>query len=954
MPGRLEEVGFQAVLKGAADYARNAGRIKQSNKGILDDMANLNFRAGKLSGGMSRFGLSMTGAFAAGAVAVTALAVPAAKFAADFEQTLSRIAGLTDTPREAIAGLREDIITLSKEIGLSPDELGAGAYFILSSGISDTATAMRVLELSSKAAVSGLGDTQTVARTTTAIMNAYGLSVQDVDKVINTLVGTVRKGAGAPEELANSLGFIIPLAAQMGVEFEQLGAVLATLTNIGLNADNAVTALKGVLSQLIAPTDQSKELFDALAEATGDSGLQIENFRKEIDQNFVGAMTRLFSVIGENDAIIAELFPDIRGLIGALGAFGSQGDATRRILEDLSTDTTFLDQAFNAASNTTNFKFRKALNNLKVEMVELGTKILPAVAVTLDQLNLLFAKFDTLVSAIADSAGEVWDDFLPATQLLAEDVRTLAEALADLVRLLHEVIPDPIEKLALAAAAAGVAFLVFGPTGTVVVALAATIAAVELLRSNVDDLGTSALEARLKIEELALAASVGPAKVAAGAKGFLDFLTGGDETAASEFLGKIADSDEALEERVRETTKALLDQKLSEEQLASTHRLLEDNQQSLAVAIQDGEQGLTRWAFAFANAQAEEEALRRGLPTTNQGIIDFRNEVFEATNSTLLYVNALSPIPNTLQLIANAAEEAGVPVAVFAARMVFAATQAATAAAIAKFAESTLLTAGANFAQVIANVAALSKAITGIREAETAAAAGAGAGVGAGVGGLDLGGLTDTTEDAVEEIESIWLKGARDWMRAIDKGILEGTVTVLDALHFLEKGMIDAAASIVSGLSAKADQMGEQWKILIDILEAGAVEISQVERLFDIGASEAALDLLRFLAGKPSNIGEAIDKFQQTHGPASLFPTANLQQGGFVPAGRATMATLHGPEIVVPLRDNGLDGIAAALGGLGGLGGGASGFRNYGSVTVMADRQDVAIMRSMRRALGAA
>src|SRR3990167_669623 len=88
-------------------------------------------------------------------------------FAAGFEKQLALIQGLTETPKAAIAGIRKEIIELSKEIGRSPTELAAGAYFILSSGIKDTATAMKILTLSAQAARAGLGTTQDIAKAVT-------------------------------------------------------------------------------------------------------------------------------------------------------------------------------------------------------------------------------------------------------------------------------------------------------------------------------------------------------------------------------------------------------------------------------------------------------------------------------------------------------------------------------------------------------------------------------------------------------------------------------------------------------------------------------------------------------------------------------------------------------------------------------------------------------------------
>ena len=90
--------------------------------------------------------------FYATIAALAAIGAPVI-LAANFEDTLSKIEGLTNAPREAIEGLREEILKLSRDVAISPNELGTAAYFILSSGIDDVATSLEVLEFAAKASV---------------------------------------------------------------------------------------------------------------------------------------------------------------------------------------------------------------------------------------------------------------------------------------------------------------------------------------------------------------------------------------------------------------------------------------------------------------------------------------------------------------------------------------------------------------------------------------------------------------------------------------------------------------------------------------------------------------------------------------------------------------------------------------------------------------------------------
>ena len=202
-----------------------------------------------------------------------------------------------------------------------------------------------------------------------------------------------------------------------------------------------------------------------------------------------------------------------------------------------------------------------------------------------------------------------------------------------------------------------------------------------------------------------------------------------------------------------------------------------------------------------------------------------------------------------------------------------------------------------------------------------------------------------TSQQIGEEFRNLAIK----WLDGVERGILEGTVDVLDAIEFLEHGMVDAARSIVDSLEQESRNIAEQWQILVEAIEQGFVTLTEVKRLFELGAPEAALEFLRALVGRPSIVGEAIRRHPMLEWRG---PPRNLDQGAFIPPGPPVPALLHGPEVVVPLGNiTALTALQRALSGFTGGSGGA--FRNYGHVNVYAAGDaDTRLMRTMIRALG--
>ena len=381
----------EILITGRDQFSGPAQRVRLEAKGL-----------GGAMGGLGKTVLGVAGGFIAAQasmVGVQKIFSSTIGAAMAYEHQLAVIRALTGATKEDTDTLKVSIREMQKTLPKSAAELGAGAYFILSSGIKDVATATKVLELSAKASTIGLGETGVVASVLTSIMNAYQLKAKDAAKATDTLVNIVKFGKGEPTEFAQSLGRVIPIAAQMGIEFEQVGAVLATLTNTGLDVAESVTALRGIMVQILKPTDEAREKFAEL-------GFDVVAFRRELDENFIGAMASLSRTVGEDEEAWATLFPEVRGMIGVMAAFSNQLPQTEENLAGITGGVGALDQGFKEVSDTTEFKTQKAMNDLNVQLQELGADVLPAVVVGLQvfkgAIEATFNPLDTWVIPVVN------------------------------------------------------------------------------------------------------------------------------------------------------------------------------------------------------------------------------------------------------------------------------------------------------------------------------------------------------------------------------------------------------------------------------------------------------------------------------------------------------------------------------------------------------------------------
>lgn len=307
-------------------------------------------------------------------VTLPLLAVGAAsiKVAMDFETSFARMVGLAGVPTESIAGFKKEVMALSVEMGRPPQELANALYFITSSGY-EGAAALDVLRSSAMAARAGLGETQVVADLLTSVVNAYGHANITAADAVDTLTAAVRLGKAEPDLMASSLGFVVPIAAEMGVEFNEVAAAVAAMSRKMSASDvsTAVTNLRQVLADLLSPAQQSREAL----EAWGTSATEMRKVIKE--KGVLTALEFVNSKMGENEEAFSTLFGNVRSLTGALSLAGVSAEGVAEIFEDLKDNTVEIARAVAIAAGTAEDKFNRAMAELKVTAIELGTALLP-------------------------------------------------------------------------------------------------------------------------------------------------------------------------------------------------------------------------------------------------------------------------------------------------------------------------------------------------------------------------------------------------------------------------------------------------------------------------------------------------------------------------------------------------------------------------------------------------
>jgi TP901 family phage tail tape measure protein len=380
------------------------------------------------------------------AAALTAVGVASVREAAQFETTFAKIQGLVGLTTDEIAELQEAARRLGPQFGRSGNEAGEALFFITSSGLRG-ADAIDVLEASLKGAAVGLGDMSSIANAATAAMNTYGPSVISGTEAVDALAEAVRLGQFAPEELASSLGRVIPISSELGISLQETLGIIAGLTRGGLNASEAVTGVRGAFQAFLKPSGEANDMLEQF-------GMSAEGVRESIrEKGFLATVVEMREAFGDNEDAITRVFGSIEGLNAVLALTGPNLQTNTDIIGQMTDGVGILDDAMAIVSETAQQKFDVAMATAKDSLIDIGGAILVDLLPYLDRFQTWVANngetietaFINIFGAVADFAeseamaniatafAEMWPDIEETVTQLGEMAGSLVPLLLDAV-----------------------------------------------------------------------------------------------------------------------------------------------------------------------------------------------------------------------------------------------------------------------------------------------------------------------------------------------------------------------------------------------------------------------------------------------------------------------------------------------------------------------------------------
>lgn len=292
--------------------------------------------------------------------------------------------------------LKAELLGVSAELrGLkSQTELTAAAYDVASAGFTDASDAAKILKASSLGAVGGLSDLATVADAATSVLNAYGISARNADKIIDGFIQTQNDGKIIVAQYASQIGRIAPIAAAAGVGVDELNAAISAVTATGVPVESTFSGLRQAIASVIKPTKEAQDAAKLL-------GLQFDSAAIK-SKGFGGFLTDVIQKTGGSEVALTRLFGSVEAVATILPLANDDLKKFNKSLDNQRKSAGAAEKAAKVLGGTVSQQTTSIVNNIGNIARVLDERLGPVLNGILTQINNIITAATTALAKFSD------------------------------------------------------------------------------------------------------------------------------------------------------------------------------------------------------------------------------------------------------------------------------------------------------------------------------------------------------------------------------------------------------------------------------------------------------------------------------------------------------------------------------------------------------------------------
>jgi TP901 family phage tail tape measure protein len=358
-----------------------------------------------------------------------------------FQKAIAEVSTLVDSSTFSNKQLSDTVKGLAAQYGGDLGDTSKALYQVISAGATDAASANDVLQQSLILAKGGVTSVENAADGLTTVLNSYDLTAESAEKISDIMFATMRAGKTTIGELSQNLGFVSASAAQAGISFGELGAIIAAGSKRLGNARRVIIGLQSAISIIQKPSKEAREEAERLGIEFSAAALK--------SKGFVGILKQLVGNVDVADDTFGKLFGNVRAKRAVMALMSDDLKDVEQQLINVGGAAGDSREALSKMMDTTSEKLAKLNTNWEIFLTNIGDA--SASAIDLDQR---ITKANTTIVAF-NAALERSQEPLVGTE---KHTVAAGEAVLDLVKGYAALIALPITATYLGISEATAAF----------------------------------------------------------------------------------------------------------------------------------------------------------------------------------------------------------------------------------------------------------------------------------------------------------------------------------------------------------------------------------------------------------------------------------------------------------------------------------------------------------------
>lgn len=310
--------------------------------------------------------------------------------AAEFESSIAMVSTIADSSVLSSEEISRQISALSRDTAQSVTDLAEATYGAISASV-DTADAVAFVGTANKLAVGGFTSQATAVDVLTTAINAYGKSADDATQISDYLVTTQNLGKTTVDQLASSMGMVIPTAAAFNVELDNLSTAYAILTANGVQTAQSTTYLKAMFTEL---ADTESDVAAVLSEKTGKS------FAELMEQGY--SLGDVMQILGDsvdgNTTAFMNMWSSMEAGSGAVSLYNSGAEKYADVLDKMQNSAGAAATAYETMTDTTEFSSQRMENSFNNLKIAIGDDLNPVISSMQNGIAGITDKFTDLIT----------------------------------------------------------------------------------------------------------------------------------------------------------------------------------------------------------------------------------------------------------------------------------------------------------------------------------------------------------------------------------------------------------------------------------------------------------------------------------------------------------------------------------------------------------------------------